>query len=210
MDLQGNVRLKEGDRGGQADHATFVRATQTALLTGKALARDANTDTQAPRITFVQTTGEIRAEGGVRSTDFSAKGSGAQLAPVPANIAADTMQGNSQTGHALYTGHARLWQGDSVLEADAIELLRIPRGLNANGNVRAVFPQTALAVKTPAGASPVQAAAKQAARSSNLWHVQSESLTYREADNRAHLEKNVFAACDTERIRAAALDLYFM
>jgi hypothetical protein len=41
MDLQGEVRLKEGDRSGQADHATFVRATQTALLTGKALARNA-------------------------------------------------------------------------------------------------------------------------------------------------------------------------
>ena len=40
MDLDGNVRLKEADRSGQADHATLVRATQTALLTGKALARD--------------------------------------------------------------------------------------------------------------------------------------------------------------------------
>src|SRR5207253_6005848 len=36
MDLQGSVRLKEADRSGQADHATFVRTTQTALLTGKA------------------------------------------------------------------------------------------------------------------------------------------------------------------------------
>src|SRR5216683_1031178 len=85
---------------------------------GKALARDATAETQAPRITFAQTTGEIRAEGGVRSTDFSAKGSGAQLAAVPANISADTLQANSRTGRALYTGHARLWQGDSVLEAD--------------------------------------------------------------------------------------------
>src|SRR5207245_164712 len=117
MDLQGDVRLKEGERSGQADHAVFVRATQTALLTGKALARDATTETQAPRISFAQTTGEIRAEGGVRSTDFSAKGSGAELAPAPANISADTMQANSKAGRAAYTGHARLWQGDSVMEA---------------------------------------------------------------------------------------------
>src|SRR5260370_20651328 len=74
MDLQGEVKLKEGDKSGQADRATFVRATQTALLTGKALTRDATAETQAPRITFVQATGEIRAEGGVRATDFSAKG----------------------------------------------------------------------------------------------------------------------------------------
>src|SRR6266849_577797 len=131
MDLQGEVRLKEGDRSGQADHATFVRATQTALLTGKALARDATAETQAPRITFAQTTGEIRAEGGVRSTDFSVKGSAAQLAAVPANISGDSLEANSRTGRALYTGHARLWQGDSVLEADSIELLRGSKVLNA-------------------------------------------------------------------------------
>ena len=210
MDLHGDVRLKEGDRNAQAEQAIFHRAEQTAVLTGNARVRDPATETQARQITFMQTTGDIHAEGGVRSTDLSPHSSAIHLAPQSANVTADKLQANSQTGRALYTGHARLWQGDSVLEADAIELLRSPRGLNANGNVRAVFPQTALAVKTPAGASPVQAAAKQAARSSNLWHVQSESLTYREADNRAHLEKNVFAACDTERIRAAALDLYFM
>ena len=37
------------------------------------------------------------------------------------------MTGNSKTGRALYTGHARLWQGDSVLEAESIELLKNER-----------------------------------------------------------------------------------
>jgi len=203
MDLQGNVRLKEGARSGQADHATFVRATQTALLTGKALARDATTETQAPRITFVQTTGEIHAEGGVRSTDFSTKGSGAQLAAAPANISADAMQANSKTGRALYTGHARLWQGDSVMEADSIELLREARVMNATGNVRAVFPQAA-------GQSPAQTVAVQAGpKKPRLWHVSAGTLTYRDAESRAHLEKNVVAQSAEQKMRAAAVDLYF-
>ncbi len=203
MDLQGNVRLKEGDRSGQADHATFVRATQTALLTGKALARDATAETQAPRITFVQSTGEIRAEGGVRSTEFSTKGSGAQLAAVPANISADAMQANSKTGRALYTGHARLWQGDSVMEADSIELLREARVLNAIGNVHAVFPQGV-------GQSPVQSVAVQAGpKKPRLWHVTAGTLTYRDAESRAHLEKNVVAQSAEQKMRAAAVDLFF-
>ncbi len=203
MDLQGNVRLKEGDRSGQADHATFVRATQTALLTGKALARDATAETQAPRITFVQTTGEIRAEGGVRSTDFSSKGTGAQLAAVPANISADAMQANSKTGRALYAGHARLWQGDSVMEADSIELLREARVMNAIGNVRAVFPQAA-------GQSPAQTVAVQAGpKKPRLWHVTAGTLTYRDAESRAHLEKNVVAHSVEQIMHAAAVDLYF-
>ena len=203
MDLQGNVKLKEGDRSGQADHATFVRATQMALLTGKALVRDATAETQAPRITFVQSTGEIRAEGGVRSTEFSAKGSGAQLAAVPANISADAMQANSKTGRALYTGHARLWQGDSVMEADSIELLREARLMNATGNVRAVFPQAV-------GQSPTQAVAVQAGpKNPKLWHVSAGTLTYSDAESRAHLEKNVVAQSAEQKMRAAVVDLYF-
>jgi lipopolysaccharide export system protein LptA len=203
MELQGGVKLKEGDRTGQADHAVFVRAAQTALLTGKALARDAITETQAPRITFNQASGDIHAEGGVRSTDFSAKSSAVQLAPVPVNISSDTLQANSKSGRALYAGHARLWQGDSVMEADSIELLREARILNAAGNVRAVFPQTAgqPATQTIAMPAPV--------KKSQLWHVTAGTLTYRDAENRAHLEKNVVAQSAEEKLRAPVVDLYF-
>jgi len=203
MDLQGNVRLKEGERSGQAEHATFVRATQTALLTGKALVRDAAAETQAPRITFVQTTGEIRAEGGVRSTEFSTKGSGAQLAAVPANISADALQGNSKTGRALYSGHARLWQGDSVMEADSIELLREARVMNAAGSVRAVFPQAAAPSQTQT------LAVSTGPKKPRLWHVTAGTLTYRDAESRAHLEKNVVAQSAEQTMRGAAVDLYF-
>ena len=203
MDLQGDVRLKEGDRSGQADHATFVRATQTAVLTGKALARDATSETLAPRITFEQTTGEIRAEGGVRSTDFSKKGNGVQLAAAPANISADAMQANSKTGRALYTGHARFWQGDSVMEADTIELLREARVLKATGNVRAVFPQAA-------GQAAAQTVAEQAGpKKAKLWHVTAGTLTYLDAEGRAHLEKNVVAQSAEQKMRAPMVDLYF-
>src|SRR5205814_705493 len=139
------------------------------------------------RITFAQTTGEIRAEGGVRSADFTAKGSGAELASAPAKISADAMQANSKAGRAMYTGHARLWQGDSVMEADSIELLREARVMNATGNVRAVFPQSA-------GQSAPQAIALQAGPSkARLWHVGAGTLSYHDAESRAHLEKNVVA-----------------
>ena len=199
MDLQGDVRLKEGDRSAQADQAVFVRAAQTAALTGHAMARDLTTETRAPRITFAGATGDIRAEGGVRSTDLSPRGGTVQIASAPANITADTLQANSKTGRALYKGHARLWQGDSVLEAESIELLRETRVLNATGNVRAVFPQ-----------SQTQSSASQApAKKLSLWRVTAGALTYLEAESRAHLEKNVVVQSAQQRIRAPALDLYF-
>jgi len=103
--------------------------------------------------------------------------------PVPANISADGMQANSKAGRALYSGHARLWQGDSVMEADSIELLREARVMNAIGNVRAVFPQAA-------GQTSVQTLAVQAGpKKPRLWHVTAGTLTYRDTESRAHLKK---------------------
>jgi len=206
MDLQGDVKLKEADRSAQADHATFTRAAQTALLTGQAVARDATTETHAPRIFFTGASGDIRAEGGVRSTDFAPNGNAAQLAQVPANITSDSMQGNSNTGRAVYTGHARLWQADSVLEAETIELLRETKVLNATGKVRAVFPQT------PAAAQPttLQSGTSQGpAKKTVLWHVSSGTLSYSETTNTAHLEKNVVIQSPDQRIRAPIMDLFF-
>jgi lipopolysaccharide export system protein LptA len=215
MDLQGDVRLKEGDRNGQANHATFVRASQTATLTGDAVARDATTETHAPRITFEQNTGDILAENGVRSTDLSPKDSAVQLAPVPANITADTLQANANSGRALYTGHARLWQGDSVLEANSIELLRQSRVLNAVGNVRGVFPQApGRPGATTAGAAG-DATVKQvktgtaAAKNPQLWHVTCANLTYYDNEARAHLQQNVVVQSADQKMRGPVLDLYF-
>lgn len=201
LDLQGNAKLKEADRNAQADHVTFLRAAQTAILTGHAVARDASTETSAPRIQFAGATGDIRAEGGVRSTDFSPNGNAVHLAQVPANITSDTMQGNSKAGRALYSGHARLWQGDSVLEADSIELLRDAKILNAAGRVRAVFPQT------PAGSQPATSQAR--AKKPVLWHLSAGMLTYNEGSSTAHLEKNVVVQSPDQRIRAPRVDLYF-
>jgi lipopolysaccharide export system protein LptA len=195
MTLGGNVHLKEGDRSAESQQAIFVKSAQTAELSGQAVARDANSETRAAKITFHQDSGEIEAEGGVRSTDLSAKSSAVQLNPAPTNLSSEHMHGNSKAGRALYSGHARMWQGPSVMEADSIELLRDTHVLNAVGNVRAVFPQ----------APAENAATKQP----TIWHVSSGTLTYWDSENRAHLEKNVVVQSVDQRMRGPLLDLYF-
>jgi len=90
-----------------------------------------------------------------------------------------------------------------VMEADSIELLRETRVMNAAGNVRAVFPQAA-------AQSPAQTVAVQAGpMKPKLWHVTAGTLTYLDAESRAHLEKNVVAQSADQRMRAAAVDLFF-
>jgi LPS export ABC transporter protein LptC len=222
MDLQGDVKLREADRSGQADRAVFERAAQTATLTGHAIAGDATTQTQARRIVFHQNNGDIFADGGVRSTDFSAKSSAVQLSPAPANITGEQLQANSKSGRALYTGKARLWQGDSVLEADSIELLRDSHVLNAAGNVRAVFPQSAGAPAIGSGASNRSATqpsfnppsrqvntSQVVPKKSQLWHASSGTLTYDDIEGRARLEKNVVVQSADQKMHGPVLDLYF-
>jgi lipopolysaccharide export system protein LptA len=202
MDLSEDVRLNEGIRTAQADHAEFARAEQTVTLTGRATVRDATSLTSAKILKLWQATGEIRGEGGVRSTDLSARGGTVHLAPVAANLIAEQLIGNSKSGRALYAGHARLWQGDSVLEADSIELLKNERMMNAAGNVRAVFPQAAANAegKTSVGTAP---------RKPVLWHAQSAKMTYWDQEDRARLEQNVVVHSPDEKITSDALDLYF-
>ena len=196
--MQGNVRLKEGDRSGEAQQAVFTKANQTAVLTGQALARDASSETHAAKITFNQATGEIFAEGNVRSTDLSAKATTTQLAPAPTNLSSEHMEANSKTGRALYTGHARMWQGASVLEAESIELLRDTRVVNAVGNVRAVFPQASSNDQSQPKKQP------------SLWHISAGTLTYGDLENRAKLEENVVVQSVDQRMRAPVLDLFFL
>jgi lipopolysaccharide export system protein LptA len=203
MELSEDVHLNEGQRAAQADRAAFERAGQTATLTGHAMARDATSLTAAKKLTFWQTTGEMRGEGGVHSSDLSARSGTVHLAPVASNISADQVAGNSKTGRALYTGHARLWQGDSVLEADSIELLKNERMMNAAGNVRAVFPQ-ALGNAKDSG-SGVSASPKPPV----LWHAQSAKMTYWDQENRARLERDVVVQSPDDKINSALLDLYF-
>ena len=195
--MQGNVHLKEGERSGEAQQAVFTKANQRAVLTGQALARDKSSETHAAKITFNQATGEVFAEGNVRSTDLSATANTVQLAPAPTNLSSEHMEANSKTGRALYTGHARMWQGASVLEAESIELLRDARVVNAVGNVRAVFPQASSNDQSQPKKQP------------SLWHISAGTLTYWDLENRAKLEENVVVQSLDQRMRAPVLELFF-
>jgi lipopolysaccharide export system protein LptA len=113
------------------------------------------------------------------------------------------MQANAKSGRALYSEHARLWQGDSVLEADSIELLQKSRQLNAVGKVRSVFPHAA--GHDPTGSSTINKSRKKP----SLWHIASDTLTYLDLENRAHLDGNVVVQSDVQRMRSDSLDLYF-
>jgi lipopolysaccharide export system protein LptA len=156
-------------------------------------------------------------------------GASLNLGPDPTYIKSDHLLGNSAAGHAFYTGHARMWQGDSIIEADEIELNRPASQLDARGNVRAVFLS---APSNSASGVPGSAPAKSAKPAGNstqtsssgapsskqpgaansgpdVWHVRSSKLTYYDSESRAHLDDGFTAESQHGFISGENCDIYF-
>jgi len=217
----GNVRFEESGplaRHGHADRSRSVQSTDTLTLTGNAELTDTDTDSAAPTFTLDQRTGEARGEGVVRTTYRRVDPSSvANFAPQPAHIMADRMTANRNSSRAVYSGHARLWQGEAVIQADSLDLRQQEHLLLGTGNVNARLPQ----VQPPPGAEPKSAAAtapapKPAASATSttapsgepvVWAVRAARLTYRSADAVAELEQNVHAESRLGKIASSRMEL---
>ncbi len=199
----GDVRFREGPRSAQAQQARGLRDSELLALSGAAAVADGVSRTTAADIVINQRTGEVRATGGVR-TSYLAAGAARPgeaspfvpaFSPQPAHITATEMRALRGDGRAAYTGKARLWQGEAVIESDAIEMRRSADDaqLFARGNVRAIFPQT--------GAGP-------AASPPAVWRARAGTLAYRSATGVARLEENVHAESSAGEIQSPRLDLF--
>jgi len=210
LDETGDVQFQQADRQASADRANIVRATELILLDGSPVLTDSMSRTTAANVAINQKSGEIRASGGVLSTYFpSAQNSAMSLGSGPGHISAATLTGSTTSGHVTYVGHARLWQGDSVLESNQIEIWRDEKKLQATGNVVANFPQ--------AGPPPAQPTAKTggstkaistAPSGPTLWQIRAPMLTYWGDTGKAHLESGVTADSQQGSMQSRTLDVF--
>ena len=199
IDQTGDVRLREPDRTARANTAHYDHAADTAALSGAVQLSDSNSVTTAENATIHQSSGELHAEGRLSTIEIASAAGGTDFAPGPARITSDRLDANTAKGMANYSGHARLWQGDSVVEAESIELDRAKSVLTANDHVRAVFPEASAESKAVAG--------KPATTKSVLWHAEAAHMTYTEG--RCQLDTNVTAHSDQGSIRSDKMDLFF-
>ena len=206
VDQSGDVRLRQMDRVAQADRAHFDRMADAVVLSGSVVLADPQSRLTAQSGTFHQLTNEFRADGRVVTSEVpAASGGTSNFAPSPARISADRLVVNTSTGHAVYSGQARLWQGDSFIEADHVELDRPTRTLVANGRVRAVFPQASW---MPSGDHPLAKTIVQSAGKPEFLRVEAGRLTYESAEGRARLEQRVTTHSAEGTIRADTMDLF--
>lgn len=202
VDQTENVQLHQDNESAQAERAHFDRASNTTVLEGSVVVTDATSRTTARSAIFNQTTNEVRALGRVATVENSTSGSQfVNFAPGPGRVSGDRLDANSATGHAVYSGNARLWQGDSIVEGDIIELDRQTHTLTATSQVHAVFPQAA--------ASQSQVASRRGPAKPDFWHAQGNHLIYRSDENRGRIEQNVRAHSDEGSMTAEAIDFFF-
>jgi lipopolysaccharide export system protein LptA len=109
-----------------------------------------------------------------------------------------------------YLGHARLWQGDSVLEANQIEIWRDEKKLQATGKVVANFPQASPAAQPFPKPVPVSStsANSNAPSGPTLWQIRAPLLTYWGDTGKAHLETGVTADSQQGSMQSRTLDVF--
>jgi LPS export ABC transporter protein LptC len=202
----GGVRLKQGDRQATASSVRINRATNAMELEGSPTIIDAQSRTTAKSMAFNQKSGALQARGGVVSTYVPGReGDAVGLGAGSAHISAETLTGSATSGQVTYAGHARLWQGDSVLDADRIDLWRDEKKMQASGNVIAVFPQST-GPTIPDFAKPGKKTAKRSGPT--LWKIHAPLLTYWGDQAKAHLEGGVVASSDQGTLHSQTLDVF--
>ena len=203
MDQTGDVHLTNATGDARGDRARFNRAEDTINLAGNVVISDDSSQTRAQSAVYRQSQGELRAEGNVFTTETSKdKSNGASANSDPTHITSERMVSNTQTGHALYSGKARMWQGSSVIQADTIDLDRRESTLVAVGKVKAVFPQA----QNSGTSQP--ASHTQSASNNGYWHAEAGRLTYEQGQSRARLEQNARATSTDGSVQADRLDLF--
>jgi lipopolysaccharide export system protein LptA len=220
LDEHGKVHFQQADRQASAAHARIIRPTDMVTLDGSPILSDATSRTTAGgEVAINQKTGALKAAGDVISTYVSSPNgsSSINLGPGPAHISSDSLAGSTTSGHAIYTGHARLWQDQSLLNADRIELWRDEKKLQADGHVVAVFPQAPGQLASPIGGPSLGAtksthtsAAGQPAGAPGpvVWEIHAPTLTYWSDLGKAHLEGGVTANSQQGEIVSRSLDVF--
>ena len=208
VEATGGVDMQQGERRARAEAARIDRHTDEINLDGSPVVSDGPSRTEAQRMAFNQQTGTLRATGAVIST-YVPRGEqdAVNLGAGAAHISADALTGSEDSGHVTYTGHVRLWQGESVLQADRIDLWRDDKKMQASGNVVAVFPQTS-GPAVPDFAKPGTKAAKPAGPT--LWKIRAPLFTYFADQGRAYLEGGVVASSDQGTLHSRTLDVYLV
>jgi lipopolysaccharide export system protein LptA len=216
---QGNVAYSDGQPPEKrtlawANKGRYTPADQMLTLTGNPRVITGGMETTAKAIRINRATSDALADGDVKSTysDLKEQPNGALLASSsPIHVTSGSMTAHNNSGAAIYTGNARLWQDANIVEAPSIEFDRNRRFVLAQGSptrpVQTILTQTA---KTEPSSQP--APQKNAPKSvgSGLIVITAAKLTYADTERKVHYEGGVNAKGDDFTADAQSADAFLV
>jgi lipopolysaccharide export system protein LptA len=197
---QGDVRYHDGQRQAFATQGRFTPSDHLIVLTGAPRVTGQGLTTTADTLRLNRESGEAVAEGNVKSTysELKPQPNGALLASSdPIHVTARTMQARRDSGSALYSGGARLWQGPNVVQASSINFDRDRRSMEAEGQDSSpAKPVTTVLVQTGADGK------------TTLVTITSQRLTYADPERRIHFDGGVMMRSADATITSQNLDVF--
>jgi len=191
-----------------ADRAEYHGEMQQMMLTGNPHFEDSDMEMVAQQMQVNRATGEMTATGAVQTTIRGGATAGGLLGGSEATsgsqdatyIIADQAVLHRNTQQAIFTGHARLWQGASVIEAPIIEILQGQQSLQAYGEGKSSEIRCTFVASSAIGA--------QAQSAPTPIDVTSERLLYSDAERKAHFTGKVTVTTQGDRLQSDVADLY--
>ncbi|MFZ0807314.1 MAG: LPS export ABC transporter periplasmic protein LptC [Candidatus Sulfotelmatobacter sp.] len=218
---QGNVAYSDGQPPEKrtlawANNGRYTPADQMLVLTGNPRVINSGMETTANAIHINRATGDAIAEGDVKSTysELKEQPDGALLASSsPIHVTSRSMTAHNNSGIALYSGNARLWQDANIVEAPSIEFDRDRRSVLAQGTlaqpVQTILTQAAKAEGSNQPA-PQKNATKIQSAGSGLIVITAAKLTYTDDERKVHYEGGVNAKGDDFTADAQTADAFLV
>ncbi len=198
-----------------AELAHYTPADQMLVLTGSPRVANGGMQTTANSIRINRATGDALAEGEVKSTysELQEQPNGALLASSsPIHVTSRTMTAHNNTGVALYTGKARLWQDANVIEAPSIQFDRDHRSVTAQGTSAQPVQTVLIQAEKPGLEKRDTKPPKKptASAESSPISIIGLKLVYADAERRAHYDGGVVAKGSMFTASAKTLDAYLL
>ena len=199
VDATGDAKFNEKDRNGVANIVSYNASDQTVRMRGgDPTVWDSHARTRAIEIDSNNTTHVSYCRGKVQTTYYSQEQTNG-AAPFrkmksPVYVVGDRAEVNHDSGVAVYTGSARMWQDDNFVRADTITLFREEKRMEARGRVQSALYQTRQKTGNATAVVPVFATA--------------DFMRYSDPERLLHYENNVDIKQGTDRMTSGIADVY--
>ncbi len=199
VDAAGDAKFNELDRNGTANSISYTAADQMVRMRGgDPTVWDSRARTKAVEIDSNNETHVSVCRGKVQTTYYSQEQTNGatpfRKTKTPVYLAGDKAEVDHDSGRAVYTGSARVWQDDNYVRGDSITLYREEKRMESWGHVQSALYQAKQKNANSTEVVPVFAT--------------SEFMRYSDSERLLHYETNVDIKQGVDRLTSGVADVY--